>query len=74
MTDTESKALNKHQEIAIEAMEEMVEHSMWHSAIERYNGMTPEQLQQKDNAEMFSFIKERLAEVRAAIYWIKSQS
>ena len=72
--------MNKHQELAIEALEEMVENNRYHSTIRWYVEKSPEELQKRTGgpgtvtgADMIAICEKHIADVKAAIEWVKEQ-
>ena len=72
--------MNKHQELVIIALEEMVENNRWHSAIKRYREMRPQELKERfggpdtlTGVEMLALLEKGVADVEAAIEWVKAQ-
>ena len=72
--------MNKHQELAIEAIKEMIEHNQFHSNLKRLNEMRSQDLQKrlggqdtKTGVEMIACLEQRIADADAAIEWIKAQ-
>ena len=71
--------MNKHQELAIQALVDYVEHNQFHANLWRYKKMRQQDLCKKDGLasstgnEIIALLEGDIADVDAAIAWIKAQ-
>ena len=72
--------MNKHQELAIEALQEMVENNRYHSTLRWYREKSSEELQKRTGgpgtvtiANMIAICEKHIADVQETIEWVKAQ-